>query len=207
MDITFCPCGWSLTIRLVLVQCVTKIHSTVRVCRSKKETARQRNPCSLLIHAVLALSCTESVGRFKIQLALGEEIRGGGERGTSRKSFVYHSRHCSPSSSLCYDERSLQRAWGSACRWKWSHSWSYTCIVRLIHPYTSFSWAGCWCTGVLGGMCRNAKKSTACVKCKAKDWVLHNKSPLLIKWCKVCLILVLSFCFLPVILAVRMASR
>lgn len=69
------------------MQCVTKIHSTVRVCRSKKETARQRNPCSLLIHAVLALSCTESVGRFKIQLALGEEIRGGGKGGLLEKAL------------------------------------------------------------------------------------------------------------------------
>lgn len=34
-------------------------------------------------------------------------------------------------------------------------------------PTLPSSWAGCWCTGVPGGMCRNAK-STACVKCKAK---------------------------------------
>lgn len=71
--------------------------------RSQKEAARQRNPCSLLMQRVLALSCTESVGRFKIQLALGRRNKRLKKKGSSRKSFVYHSRSCSPSSSLCYE--------------------------------------------------------------------------------------------------------
>lgn len=127
MGITFWLWGCSLAIKLLLVQCVTKRGRFTHQwgsARSKKDAAGQRNPRSLLPQGLLALSHTDSLGRLKIQLALlrrnKREVK---KKGKPRKSFVYRSSPWSPSSSLCYDKRSLGRPWGSAYGWKWWYSW------------------------------------------------------------------------------------
>lgn len=101
ISVTFCLWGCSLEIKLLLVQRVTKQGRFTPhwgSARSEKEAARQRNLCSLLMQGVLALSRTESVVDLKHNLPWGEELRGK-KKQMSRKSFVYHSRPCSPSSS------------------------------------------------------------------------------------------------------------
>lgn len=72
MSVTFWLWGCSLAITLLLVQHVAKQGRFTHQWGSarSKEAAGQRNPCSLLLQGLLALSHTESVGRFKIQLAL-----------------------------------------------------------------------------------------------------------------------------------------